>query len=135
MIELTGEWRATLPSWTYALPEVRQWGLEVPRDVLDARIDARVRQMWADGLVEEVRRLAENGLRRGVTARRALGYRQVLAHLDGELTEQQAVEQTVAGTRRFARKQLSWFRRDPRIGWLPALQPGLAERLADAALV
>ena len=86
--------------------------------------------MWADGLVAEVRGLAERGLRQGRTASRALGYRQVLALLDGELTEAEAIEQTISGTRRFARKQLGWFRRDPRIRWLPATEPGLAEHLA-----
>ena len=76
--------------------------------------------MWADGLVEEVRGLVGAGLREGRTASRALGYRQVLQFLDGELSEEQAREATITGTRRFSRKQLSWFRRDPRIRWLPA---------------
>jgi tRNA dimethylallyltransferase len=76
--------------------------------------------MWADGLVAEVAGLVERGLRDGRTASRALGYRQVLAFLDGELTEEQAREATITGTRRFSRKQLGWFRRDARIRWLPA---------------
>ena len=130
VIQLTGGWQATLPTWSYALPDVVQVGLELPRALLDARIAVRVEQMWADGLLAEVAALAD-GLRTGVTARRALGYRQALAQLDGELTEAQAKEQTAAGTRRFARKQLSWFRRDPRIDWLPADRPDLAEHLAD----
>ena len=129
VIELTGSWKATLPEWSYAVAGVQQWGLEVPRDVLDERIDARVERMWADGLVAEVRTLLSRGLREGRTASRALGYRQVLAFLDGDITEQEAKRQTVAGTRRFARKQLGWFRRDPRITWLPAAEPGLAEYL------
>ena len=129
VIELTGSWRATLPAWSYAVDGVQQWGLEMPREVLDERIDARVERMWADGLVAEVRTLLGRGLREGRTASRALGYRQVLAFLDGELSEQEAKRQTVAGTRRFARKQLGWFRRDPRIHWLPAAEPGLAEYL------
>ncbi|NMD45422.1 MAG: tRNA (adenosine(37)-N6)-dimethylallyltransferase MiaA, partial [Propionibacterium sp.] len=118
-----------LPAWSYAVDGVQQWGLELPREVLDERIDARVERMWADGLVAEVRTLLGRGLREGRTASRALGYRQVLAFLDGELSEQEAKRQTVAGTRRFARKQLGWFRRDPRIHWLPAAEPGLAEYL------
>ncbi len=127
VIELTGSWRATLPDWSYALDGVRQWGLEVPREALDERIEARVERMWASGLVTEVRTLLGRGLRDGRTASRALGYRQVMAHLDGELTEDEAKQRTVAGTRRFARKQLGWFRRDPRIRWLPADEPGLPE--------
>ncbi len=127
VIELTGSWRATLPEWRYALDGVWQWGLELPRDVLDERIEQRVQQMWADGLLAEVRALVERGLRQGRTASRALGYRQVLAHLDGEISEDEAKRQTIAGTRRFARKQLGWFRRDPRIDWLAADTPGLAE--------
>jgi len=131
VVQLTGTWQATLPGWSYALPEVQQWGLDVPREELDARIDARVEQMWADGLVAEVRGLADRGLRQGRTASRALGYRQVLAHLDGSIAESEARVQTAAGTRRFARKQLGWFRRDPRIRWLPAHRPGLAEQLVS----
>jgi tRNA dimethylallyltransferase len=121
VIELTGSYASTLPGWTYALPDVLQFGLEVPRDVLDDRIAARVHQMWADGLVDEVRGLVGCGLREGRTAWRALGYRQVLAFLDGELTEDEARTATINGTRRFARKQQGWFRRDPRITWLPAV--------------
>ena len=132
VIELTGSWQASLPQWSYAVPDVVQFGLELPRDVLDDRIAARVEQMWSDGLLAEVRTLAGRGLRDGTTARRALGYRQALAQLDGELTEAEAKQQTAAGTRRFARKQLSWFRRDPRIEWLPALDEGLDERIAAA---
>ncbi|MFT4293801.1 MAG: tRNA (adenosine(37)-N6)-dimethylallyltransferase MiaA [Micropruina sp.] len=129
VIELTGSWRATLPEWRYALDDVRQWGLELPREVMDQRIESRVERMWADGLVTEVRTLIERGLREGRTASRALGYRQVLAYLDGEITEGEAKQQTVAGTRRFARKQLGWFRRDPRIEWLPADGTGIAEAI------
>lgn len=119
VIELTGGFRSQLPEWSYALDDVVQVGLEVARDVLDARIEERVEHMWTDGLVAEVVGLVDRGLRKGRTASRAIGYRQVLAQLDGELTEAQAKEQTVFGTRRLARKQLGWFRRDPRIEWLP----------------
>lgn len=129
VIELTGSWQPNLPQWQYALGDVRQYGLELPRNELDARIDARVERMWADGLVAEVRNLATRGLRDGRTASRALGYRQVLAFLDGELSEDEARLRTASGTRRFARKQLGWFRRDPRITWLPASSEGLAEHL------
>ena len=128
-IELTGEWNSSLPDWSYALDDVRQWGLTLPREVLDERIQARVEQMWADGFVGEVRTLVGRGLREGRTASMALGYRQVLAYLDGEITESEAQESTVVRTRRFARKQLGWFRRDPRISWLSADAPGLAEAI------
>lgn len=129
VVTLTGGFAPTLPTWTYALPGVAQWGLELPRDQMDARIDARVDQMWADGLVDEVRGLVGRGLREGRTASMALGYRQVLAFLDGETTEQEAIDATKRGTRRFARKQLSWFRRDHRIAWRPAGAPGVADEI------
>jgi tRNA dimethylallyltransferase len=119
VIALTGErFSATLPARRYAVPGVIQVGLDVDRARLDQRIAERVDRMWAAGLVAEVRRLADAGLREGRTASRALGYRQVLAHLDGQLTEEEARARTVTATRRFARKQDGWFRKDPRITWL-----------------
>ncbi len=131
--ELTGgPFRATLPAGAYARPAV-QVGLDVPRDELDARIEVRVERMWQDGLVEEVRRLERQGLSRGRTASRALGYAQVLRLLAGELTEREAKEQTVTATRRYARRQESWFRRDPRVTWLPHDAPDLAARVVDLA--
>ena len=95
-----------------------QIGVDIPRPVLDERIALRVQRMWDAGFVDEVRALADRGLREGRTANRALGYQQVLAFLDGEITEQEAQEQTVTGTRRFARRQDCWFRKDPRITWV-----------------
>lgn len=125
VIELTGEpYRATLPEHRYALPDVRQFGLDAPRDVLYARIADRVDQMWRAGFVAEVEKLKADGLRSGVTASRALGYRQLLDHLDGVITEEDARQLTVIATRKFARRQASWFRRDPRIRWLSAGSPG-----------
>ena len=121
VIALTGSYRATLPEHRYALPGVVQVGLAIDRPTMDARIDARVEEMWAKGLVAEVAALAERGLSEGRTASRALGYLQVLAYLDGRCTEEQARLDTAAGTRRFARKQLGWWRRDPRIFWVDAL--------------
>lgn len=129
-IELTGEFRAELPQWRSAIGEVLQFGIELPRDVLDARIEARVQQMWVDGLVDEVRGLERRGLRRGRTASRAIGYRQVLAMLDGELSEGEAMSSTAQGTRRLARKQLGWFRRDDRIEWFAA-EAETADRVAS----
>ena len=126
VIELTGRpYAAQLPAHRYLLPGVVQIGLDIDRPALDARIEQRVEAMWRAGLVEEVRILAAHGLRDGLTASRALGYRQVLSFLDGEITEQQAYEQTVTGTRRFARRQDSWFRKDPRINWLRYDHPDL----------
>lgn len=134
VVELTGAFRAQLPEWSYALDDVHQIGLDLPREELDRRIAERVEAMWADGLVAEVERLAQTGLRDGRTASRAIGYRQVLAYLAGELDEDQAKQQTIAGTRRFARKQLGWFRRDGRIIWLPAGAPDLVARVREIAL-
>lgn len=128
VIELTGRrFSATMPTREYVRPTVAI-GLEVPREVLDQRIAARVTRMWQDGLLDEVRSLEAMGLRRGRTASRALGYAQALAQLDGTMTRGQAQEQTGALTRRFARRQESWFRPDPRITWLDPRGDGPARR-------
>jgi tRNA dimethylallyltransferase len=127
--ELTGRpFRATLPDGDYARPAV-QVGLDVPRDVLEVRIAERVYRMWRHGLVDEVRALEAHGLRSARTASRALGYAQVLRMLAGELTEPEAIDDTIAATRRFARRQESWFRRDRRVVWLPYDAPDLADRV------
>ena len=127
VIEMTGSFTATLPDEGQAhdfYPAVRI-GLDIPRDVLDARIEARVDAMWEHGLVDEVRQLVASGLRAGRTASRALGYAQVLRYLDGDLSEAQARDETVRLTRRFARRQDSWFRRDNRVVWLGWDSPDL----------
>jgi tRNA dimethylallyltransferase len=132
VIHLTGRpFTASLPELRYAHDGVVQVGVRIPRPVLDDRIDQRVRRMWDAGLVDEVRRLAAHGLREGRTANRALGYRQVLAHLDGDLTETEAFEQTVTGTRRFARRQDAWFGKDPRVTWVDWDDPHRVERAAE----
>ncbi len=132
VVELTGR------PFTARLPAPQPWhtptvmiGLDVPRDVLDARIAERVTRMWDLGLVEEVRHLVERGLREGRTASRALGYAQVLAVLDGTCTEDEARRRTVTATRRFVRRQQAWFRRDPRVQWLRHDDPGLVDRAAS----
>jgi tRNA dimethylallyltransferase len=126
VIELTGRpFSATLPELRYRLPDVIQVGLSIDRATLNARIAARVDGMWAAGFVDEVRQLAAAGLREGLTASRALGYRQVLRFLDGEITEAEARELTINATRKFARRQDSWFRKDVRIHWLPYDHPDL----------
>jgi tRNA dimethylallyltransferase len=123
VIELTGgPFTATMPGYEQIRPAV-QIGLTLPRPELDQRIAARVEAMWRAGLETEVRALVQAGLRDGPTASRAIGYQQLLRQLDGELTGAQAREETVKATRRFARRQESWFRRDPRVRWLDASGP------------
>ncbi len=129
VIELSGRpFSATMPGYDGGRPAV-QLGVQVGRPELDWRIAARVDRMWAAGFEAEVRALAGRGLRDGRTACRALGYQQLLRCLDGELTSDQAREETIRATRRFARRQESWFRRDPRVRWLSA-----GEGLRDRAL-
>ncbi|GAA0381272.1 tRNA (adenosine(37)-N6)-dimethylallyltransferase MiaA [Micromonospora gifhornensis] len=137
VIELTGApFTAALPEPTPYYPAV-QIGVDLDTARLDERIAVRVDRMWADGLVAETRRLVERGLPEGRTASRALGYQQVLRMLTGELTETEARDDTVRATRRFVRRQRSWFRRDPRIHWLDSAEPTLVEDalriLRDAA--
>ena len=129
VVEITGgPYLASLPEPAYAVPAV-QIGIDVPRPVLDERIAARVEAMWQAGFVAEVRDLAEHaGLTQGRTASRALGYAHVLRHLAGEWSEQRAFEETVRATRRFARRQETWFRRDPRVHWLRHDDPQLHRR-------
>lgn len=129
VIELTGRpYSASLPAKQYAYDEVVQIGLEVPRDELDSRIAARVDRMWRSGFVDEVRRLEARGLRSGHTASRALGYAHVLRFLAGEWTEEHARAETIRATRRFARRQDSWFGKDDRIRWLGYHEPDLVAR-------
>jgi tRNA dimethylallyltransferase len=133
VVELSGRpFSATLPEYESVYPTV-QLGVELPRPELDQRIADRVARMWELGLVDEVRRLEAAGLRAGRTASRALGYAQVLAFLAGQCSELAAAQQTVLATRRFVRRQESWFRRDPRVVWI-AGGPGLTQRaLAEVA--
>ncbi|MBO0833395.1 MAG: tRNA (adenosine(37)-N6)-dimethylallyltransferase MiaA, partial [Actinobacteria bacterium] len=120
VIELSGRpFSATLPDYEAVYP-VLQLGIAMPRTELDERIASRVSRMWERGLVDEVRRLEQEGLRTSRTASRALGYAQVLRFLAGEWSQDEAATQTVLATRRFVRRQESWFRRDPRVTWLPA---------------
>jgi len=133
VIELTGRpFTATLPRQAYVYDHVRVIGLDVSREVLASRIERRVDHMWHDGLVDEVRRLEARGLREGRTASRALGYAQVLAYLAGDCTEAEARDATVVRTRQFARRQDAWFRKDPRITWLPHDASDLVDRAMHA---
>ena len=131
VIELTGRpFSATMPRREYVTDTV-QIGLRRDRASLDARVDARVETMWRDGLLDEVRRLVQLGLRKGATASRAIGYEQALAQLDGAMDEAAAIAATQTATRRFVRRQESWFGRDPRIVWLDADAPDLVGRAAE----
>jgi tRNA dimethylallyltransferase len=133
VIELSGRpFSATMPGYDGGRPAV-QLGVQVDRAELDRRIEARVDRMWAAGFEAEVRHLAARGLRDGKTASRALGYQQVLRCLDGDLTSDQARDETMRATRRFARRQESWFRRDPRVRWLGAGEGLRARALSEIA--
>ena len=130
VIALTGRpFSAALPAYRSVFDTV-QIGLDEDDATLDARVNARVQQMFDGGLVDEVRRLEPAGLREGRTACRALGYQQVLAMLDGAISEAEARAQTAQATRRFVRRQRTWFHRDPRIHWVgrPAAHPEVGNR-------
>ncbi|MEV5364754.1 tRNA (adenosine(37)-N6)-dimethylallyltransferase MiaA [Streptomyces cellulosae] len=127
VIEITGRpFTANLPGHD-SIYDTLQIGVDVARPELDERIARRVDRMWEAGLVEEVRALEAQGLREGRTASRALGYQQVLAAFAGECTLEEARAETVRATKRFARRQDSWFRRDPRVHWLSGAAADLRE--------
>jgi tRNA dimethylallyltransferase len=131
VVELTGQPFAAsapvigVPRWDTLIV-----GLDCDTELLDQRLAQRTDTMFTEGLVDEVTTLLGCGLRDGVTASRALGYAQVLADLDAGGDGDAAREPTFIGTRRYVRRQRSWFRRDHRIHWLDATAAGNA----DAAL-
>lgn len=128
--DLTGEpFSAGLAARNRAWRPYRQFGLELDRALLVARLDERVRAMWRDGLLDEVRGLLPAGLERGVTASRAIGYAQAIAQLRGDLDEKEAIEQTQSLTRRYARRQVGWFRRDETIEPLDAAADDLVAQV------
>jgi tRNA dimethylallyltransferase len=130
VIELTGQpFTASLPTMEYVDARTVQIGVDIDRAALADRIARRVDGMFDAGFVEEVERLLGEGLAKGRTASRAIGYREVAAYLRGELTLAEARERTTAATRRFARRQDSWFRKDPRVVWVRYDDP---ERLEHA---
>lgn len=102
------------------IPPVLQIGLRIDRAVLHERIAARVHQMMEDGWLDEVQRLKEQGLAQAPTASRAIGYRQMLEYLAGNMTKAEAIDSTIVATRRFARRQETWFKADPRVHWIDA---------------
>ena len=134
VIELTGRrFSATMPRREYVSPAL-QVGVRRDRHDVDARVAARVVVMWRNGLLDEVRLLLSRGLRAGRTASRAIGYEQALAQLDGVMGEAEAILATQLATRRYVRRQESWFGRDPRITWLDGAAPDLVHR-CEAAIV
>jgi tRNA dimethylallyltransferase len=135
VIEITGRpFSASMPKREYASPAM-MLGHRVDRAVLDRRIDRRVEHMWEAGLRQETEELLGRGLRGGVTASRAIGYSQAIAVIDGSLSEEQARVDTAQATRRYARRQESWFRPDPRIVWLDATDGDHAQMLDEAMRV
>lgn len=132
VIAITGEpFSANLPRPGPPRYDTRLVGIDRPAAELDERVDLRVTRMFHAGLVEEVRCLIDEGLRDGLTASRALGYQQVLAHLDGDGDMSAAASETARATRRFVRRQRSWFRRDDRITWFDATPADLTARVLD----
>ena len=132
VIEITGKpYTANLPrEASTRYPDAKQFGLVMERETLDERIDARVATMWQRGFVDEVEKLINQGLLEGKTAQAAIGYAQIIKLKHGEMTEQEAKEDTARATRQYARRQETWFARDERIQWI---KPGTAaERLSTA---
>lgn len=132
VIQLTGEpFSSSLPRSNPAVEPDLRIALLRDRAELDQRIEERVNQMWEQGFVVEVEALMEQGLAEGVTARKALGYSQIMEALNGEITLATAKSETIRLTKRYARKQESWFRRDPKMIWLSASQPNLLGEILE----
>jgi tRNA dimethylallyltransferase len=127
VIKITGKpFTANLPREESSLyPHAKQFGLVMDRDALSGRISDRVEAMWQDGFVAEVEKLLCAGIMQGVTAQRALGYAQVIAQIEGRVTEEEAKEETKRATRQYARRQETWFSRDERITWISPVQNSL----------
>ena len=135
VIELTGEpYAASLPRNERSYyPQAQQFAIRVEREVLNERISERVAQMWRDGFLSEVEKLVAQGLRDGRTARAAIGYAQVLAALEGQLSIDLAMEETVTSTRQYARRQATWFGRENRISWLEGSPAKLLESILSSS--
>ncbi|WP_205353159.1 tRNA (adenosine(37)-N6)-dimethylallyltransferase MiaA [Janibacter anophelis] len=133
VVEITGRpFSATAPTKRYRRPSL-VIGLRDDWDALTDRIERRARTMWEAGLLDEVTRLDAAGLRRGRTASRAIGYAQALGELDGRWGREEAIADTARATRRYARRQESWWRPDPRVEWLDAADPALPEAASRLA--
>jgi tRNA dimethylallyltransferase len=102
---------------------VLEIGINGDREDLRARLESRVHKMWQQGLIQEVKGLEPQGVRDGKTSSVAIGYAQALKQIDGDLTESEAIADTVRLSQKYARRQMSWFRRDPRIQWLDYQDP------------
>ena len=124
IVTLTGEpFAAALPEVPEDWQPVLEIGINGDREDLRARLEARVHKMWQQGLIDEVKSLEPNGIREGKTSSVAIGYAQALKQIDGDLTEAEAIADTVRLTQKYARRQMSWFRRDQRIQWLDYQDP------------
>jgi len=119
IVTLTGQpFAAEIPEDIKDWQPVLEIGVNGPREDLRERLAVRVARMWQHGLVDEVRALENRGIREGKTSSRAIGYAQALAQIDGAMNEAEAIADTVRLTQKYARRQMSWFRRDKRIQWL-----------------
>lgn len=133
VIKITGKpFTANLPrEESSRYPYAKQFGLVMDRDSLSERISLRVDRMWDQGLVEEAEKLVAAGIMKGTTAQRALGYAQVIAQIEGKVTQAEAQEETKRATRQYARRQETWFSRDERITWISPVQNAL-ERILES---
>ena len=126
IVMITGEpFAASLPEQFESFLPVLEIGLNSAREHLVDRLATRVRGMWEAGLIDEVRGLIDKGIRDSKTASQAIGYAQALASIDGKISEEEAIDETILLTQRYARRQMSWFRRDPRINWFDYQSPTL----------
>ncbi len=126
IVMITGEpFAASLPEQFESFLPVLEIGLNSAREHLVERLATRVRGMWSAGLVDEVRGLIDEGIRDSKTASQAIGYAQALASIDGRISEEEAIDETILLTQRYSRRQMSWFRRDPRINWFDYQSPTL----------
>lgn len=133
VIKITGKpFTANLPrEESSRYPYAKQFGLVMDRDTLSERISLRVDRMWEQGLVQEAEKLVAAGIMNGTTAQRALGYAQVIAQIEGKVTQEEAQEETKRATRQYARRQETWFSRDERITWISPVQNAL-ERILES---
>jgi tRNA dimethylallyltransferase len=133
VIKITGKpFTANLPrEESSRYPYAKQFGLVMDRDSLSERISLRVDRMWEKGFVQEVKKLLTAGIMQGTTAQRALGYAQVIAQIEGKVTQEEAQEETKRATRQYARRQETWFSRDERITWISPVQNSL-ERILES---
>ncbi|MEY4018790.1 MAG: hypothetical protein RLZZ590_90 [Actinomycetota bacterium] len=132
IVSLTGQpFAAALPDVPEDWQPVLEIGVNGPREDLVKRLEARVHTMWQQGLVAEAKSLEPEGIRVGKTSRSAIGYAQAIAQIDGVMTEEQAIADTVRLTQKYARRQMSWFNRDKRIQWLDYQDPQMTNKALD----